>query len=157
MAELSDIQLRIIVQGVGLDTLKKLNEGLAAGQASLAGATRSATEAKGSWDSFREGLSHLERQFDAVFRAASHLQALGSDLTGMGQAGLGFLSNAVDQWGEYEFAIHRASGALGIFDTQSPLFYELQDAVDAASQQVRLFPAEEIAKAVYYWGSATGQ
>jgi TP901 family phage tail tape measure protein len=157
MADLNDIQLRIIVQGTGLDNLNRLNTALAnatTGMGNVAGAAKGATSA---WSNFRDELSKLEQKFDAVFRAASHLQALGSDLTGMGKATIGVLKESVDQWGEYEFAIHRAAGALSIFDTTSPIFFDLQKAVDEAAQEVRLFPAEEIAKAVYYWGSATGQ
>ena len=157
MAELNDIQLRIIVQGTGLDNLTRLNSTLSNTMSGLNNAAGAATNANGAWSRFRDSLSDLERRFDAVFRAASHLQALGNDLTGMGQAGFGMLKGAVDQWGEYEFAIHRAAGALSIFDVQSPIFDQLQDAVNEAAQEVRLFPAEEIARAVYYWGSATGQ
>jgi TP901 family phage tail tape measure protein len=157
MADLNDIQLRIIVQGTGLDNLNRLNQSLASTMGAMNNAASSAQNATSKWSQFRDQLSTLEHRFDAVFRAASHLQALGSDLTGMGEATIGVLRGAVDAWGEYEFAIHRASGALSIFDTTSPIFFELQDAVNAAAQEVRLFPAEEIAKAVYYWGSATGQ
>lgn len=157
MAELSDIQLRIIVQGTGLDNLQRMNDSLAKSIGNLHNSAAAANTAKSSWARFGEELSHLERKFDAVFRAASHLQALGSDLTDMGQATIGMLKESVDQWGEYEFSIHRAAGALSIFDTTSPIFHQLQQAVDDAAQEVRLFPAEEIAKAVYYWGSATGQ
>lgn len=157
MAELNDIQLRIIVQGTGLDTMQRLSDHLGKVAGGMAGATGAAKGATSAWTDFRNSLSELEHKFDAVFRAASHLQALGADLTGMGQAGIGMLKGAVDAWGEYEFAIHRASGALGIFDTHSPMFAHLQEAVNDAAQEVRLFPAEEIARAVYYWGSATGQ
>lgn len=157
MADLNDIQLRIIVQGTGLDNLQRTNDHLARMMSNLNNTVAPAQAATSAWTKFRDALSELERKFDAVFRAASHLQALGSDLTGMGEAGLGALKGAVDQWGEYEFAIHRAAGALSVFDTQSPMFHALTKAVDEAAQEVRLFPAEEIARAVYYWGSATGQ
>jgi TP901 family phage tail tape measure protein len=157
MAELSDIQLRIIVQGSGLDNINRLNDGLNKAAGAVRASASEAVKAQSSWGAFREGLNALERQFDAVFRAASHLQALGRDLTGMGQFGLENLKASVDAWGEYEFSVHRAAGALGIFDTTSPIFTRLQNEIDKTAQSARLFPAEEVAKAVYYWGSATGQ
>jgi TP901 family phage tail tape measure protein len=157
MAELSDIQLRIIVQGTGLENLTKINDTLGKVTGAIGASSAAANNAKGSWDKFRDSLSELERKFDAVFRAASHLQALGRDLTGMGEAGIGFLQKSVEAWGEYEFAVHRAAGALGIFDTTTPIFFNLQKAIDDVAQEARLFPAEDIARAVYFWGSATGQ
>lgn len=157
MAELSDIQLRIIVQGTGLENLQKINDTLGKVTGAIGASSAAANTAKGSWDRFRDSLSELERKFDAVFRAASHLQALGRDLTGMGEAGIGFLKESVEAWGEYEFAVHRAAGALGVFDTTTPIFFNLQQAIDDVAQEARLFPAEDVAKAVYYWGSATGQ
>src|SRR5688500_860003 len=157
MASLSDIQLRIVVQSTGIDNVATLSSTLGNVSNGLTNASKAADAAKGSWSQFGKALGDIERDLDAVFRAASHLQALGHDLTGMGQAGLGFLKESTEAWGDYEFALHRAAGALGIFDTATPIFKQLQQGIDAVSQDVRLFPAEVIAKAVYFCVSSTGQ
>lgn len=157
MAELNDIQLRIIVQGMGLEQLQRTSDGMGRLAAGVQNASKQAAAAKGVWTNFADGLSNLERRFDAVFRAASHLQALGRDLTGMGMAGMGFLKSAVDEWGNFEFALNRAAGALEIFDTQTPIYHKLQNAINDVAQEVRVFPAEDVAMAMYVWGSATGQ
>lgn len=157
MAELNDINLRIVVTGTGIDSIRNTASAFDSMARAMATASANAGVQAGSWKSFGDELSNLERKFDAVFRAASHLQALGRDITGIGEAGIGALKESVEQWGNYEFAVHRAAGALGIFDTTSPIFHSLQSAIDETAQSARLFPADEIAKATYYWGSATGQ
>lgn len=157
MANLNNIQLQIVVKGVGLNTLSQMQGSLSGVNTALSGASGAASKANTTWGGFAKRLGDIERNFDAVFRAASHLQSLGSDLTGMGQAGLGMLKNSVDEWGNYEYALNRAAGALGIFDTLSPIYKQLNDGITAVAKEVRVFPADQIAMAVYNWGAATGQ
>lgn len=157
MAELNDIQLRIVVQGTGLENLTRMNDALGRSMSGMVNAAGAAKGATSAWSNFRSQLSELEHKFDAVFRAASHLQALGSELTGMGKAGLGLLRETVGEWGKYEYALNRAAGATEIFDTKTPIYKKLNQAIVDVAKEVRVFPAEEVAMGFYHWGAATGQ
>ena len=102
-------------------------------------------------------LSKVERNLDAVFRAGVHLQSMGRDLLGfakrVGTAAMG----AADAWGEFEFNLNRAAGAMDIFDTKSPMYQKLKDSIIAMTRELRLVPADEAALAMYHWQSTTGQ
>lgn len=123
----------------------------------LDGLTKKGDKSKSMWEALRGRLDEIEQRYDAVFRAGFRLQNLGSDLNRIGQAGIGVLDKSVESWGDFEFALNRAAGALSIWSTATPIYQELRDGIYEVAQEARIFPAEDIARAVYYWGSTTGQ
>lgn len=152
-----DIRVEIRVDVLGLDNMKRLGSAINGLKANLEQVTKAGDSQKGMWEQLRKRLDDIETKYDAVFRAGFRLQALGQDLNRMGQAGIGVLKSSVDQWGDFEFSLHRAAGALSIWDTKLPIFTKLREGIYKVAQEARLFPAEDVAKAVYYWGSTTGQ
>lgn len=111
----------------------------------------------GKWNELRQALDAIEQKYDAVFRAGFRLQNLGADLNRMGDAGVAVLKKSVDTWGSFEFALNRAAGALSIWETTTPIYEKLKQGIYEVAQEARIFPAEDIARATYYWGSTTGQ
>lgn len=109
------------------------------------------------WDKLHQALSDIEQRYDAVFRAGFRVAQAGHDLKNIGDEILGFLGNATDQWGDYEFMLNRAAGAMDLFDNKAPLYKQLSDGVQAVAREVRIFPAQDVAKALYFWASTTGQ
>jgi len=102
-------------------------------------------------------LSKVERKLDAVFRAGVHMQSMGRDLLGFAQGAAGAAADAVSAWGDFEFTLNRAAAAADIFDTQSELYDQLKNSVYDLSHELRIFPAEEVAKGLYFWQSTTGE
>jgi TP901 family phage tail tape measure protein len=105
-------------------------------------------------------ISDAEHKFDALWRAAFRLSMLGNDLKRFGQAIIGGLQGALDAFGDFEFMVNRAAGAMEIWgdasDTTRVNSEQLQNAILETSKELRLFPAADVAKAVYFWGSTTG-
>ena len=102
-------------------------------------------------------LNRVERKLDAVFRAGVHLQSMGRDLLGFGKKMIGMLSGAADAWGEFEFNLNRAAGAMDVFDNKSVMYQKLKTSVIEMSRELRLVPVADAAKAMYFWQSTTGQ
>jgi TP901 family phage tail tape measure protein len=111
----------------------------------------------GIYEKFSNRLNRVERAMDAVFRAGVHLQAMGRDLVGFGKRIVGVIDGMLDKWGEFEFTLNRAAGAAGIFDNTLPIYDALKKKVQDVAREMRLFPAEEVAKGLYFWQSTTGE
>jgi TP901 family phage tail tape measure protein len=101
-------------------------------------------------------LSRVERKMDAVFRAGVHMQSMGRDLVGFAKKMIGFGKQMLGAWGDFEYTLNRAAAAAGIFSNTAPMYDELKKAIYGASRELKLFPAEEVAKATYFWQSTTG-
>lgn len=152
-----DIQLQIEVDVLGLENIRRLQkemQGLLGVQDRV---KKKNDENISKWQELRDALDKIEQRYDAVFRAGFRLQNLGADLNRMGKAGVAVLQSSVDQWGDFEFALNRAAGALSIWGTQLPIYDKLKQGIYEVAQEARIFPAEDIARATYYWGSTTGQ
>ena len=106
---------------------------------------------------FNKKLNDTERAMDAVFRAGVHLQSMGRDLLGALKKLTGFITNATDAWGEYEWWLKRAAGAAELFDESSSLFGELNDKIMEMSHTLGFFDPKTIAEGLYYWQSTTGE
>jgi TP901 family phage tail tape measure protein len=110
---------------------------------------------------FFNRLQHAEKQMDALFRASYRLTMTGQRMMEWAQMVMGAFVNVSEAWAEYEFMLNRAAGALRLFKGDSKdaagLYNALNDAILTAGESLALFPAEEVAKATYYWASTTGQ
>jgi TP901 family phage tail tape measure protein len=106
-------------------------------------------------------LERAELRVDALWRAAFRLQMLGADFTRMGQALIGAVTGPAQEFGDFEFMALRAAGALQLFNTNTDngkvSTRDLENAIIDTAKEMRLFPAKDIAEAVYFWGSTTGQ
>src|SRR5574339_337142 len=106
-------------------------------------------------------MREVQPAYDAIFRAGYRLQEVGRDMMQIGERGLDFIRDLAQEFGEFEFMINRAAGAMALnLDTvdQGVNVYErFKSRILEASRELRLFSAEEVAKATYFWASATGQ
>lgn len=163
-ATLSDIQLNIIVSVANMGSLTALS-GALTNVNKVMDNTRRAQEdvgkatnpLLGAFQALSARLSGAERAMDAVFRAGVHLQALGRDLMGFAKSVVGSIGDMVDAWGKFEFSLNRAASASDIFTRTAPMYEKLKQAIFDATHEMRVFPAEDVAKATYFWQSATGQ
>lgn len=179
-AKAQQLQTRLAAQGINTNlALQRAQQraasaqqraSITAGQLSLAqqrlntalarnaAAAKRAQTALGGWTN---KVAEAEQQVDALWRASFRLQMLGSDLTRAGQRIFDAMSEVTNEFGEFEFMALRAAGALSIFNTDSSLAVtsavDLQDAIMGAAKELRLLPVTDVAKAVYFWGSTTGQ
>jgi TP901 family phage tail tape measure protein len=160
----TDILLRIRVDVTNVQAIASLGAALDKAQRSMANIDnankkvgKSTGLVMGMYEKFSNRLNRVERSMDAVFRAGVHLQAMGRDLLGFGKKMTGWLSKATDAWGDFEFMLNRAAGAMDVFDNQSQMYQDLKNGIMEAARELRIFPAEEVAKAMYYWQSTTGQ
>lgn len=111
----------------------------------------------GVFKKFSAKLWEAERAMDALFRAGVHLQAMGRDLFGFFKGAVGVVSKMVAAWGEFEFTLNRAAAASDIFGNTKPMYGKLKEAVFDLARELRVFPAEEVAKGLYFWQSTTGE
>jgi len=160
----TDILLRIRVDVTNVQAIAKLGAALDKAQSSMARMQnaniktgKSTGIVMGAYEKFANRLNRVERSMDAVFRAGVHLQAMGRDLVGFGKKVIGVVDSMLDKWGEFEFTLNRAAGAAGIFDTQLPIYDKLKRGVQDLARELRVFPAEEVAKGMYFWQSTTGK
>lgn len=104
--------------------------------------------------------SYFERQMDALFRMSFRMQMAGYSLIQFGRSIKNFLDGIMDTFGEFQFNLFRAAGALSIFDdatgVTNPLVMALQESVIGLSEKMLLMPIADVAKAMYYWGSTVG-
>ncbi len=102
-----------------------------------------------------------ERQMDALFRASYRFQMVGGMLQNVGKKIIGIFSSFLDTFGEFQFNMNRAAGALGFFNdagVETDLTMKgLQEKILDLSVNLRLLPAADIAKALYFWASTTGE
>lgn len=109
----------------------------------------------------RENFSEMEHRMDALFRASLRLNLTGMTLRRWGENIFRFGVDIMNTFGEFEYTMLRAAGALEIWrtdlDETSVGFGVLQEKILGAAKEMRLFASEEVAEALYFWGSATGQ
>lgn len=110
--------------------------------------------------SLRYRLSYYEKQVDAVYRASYRLAMSGSNLQMLARRTFDFGRQFMDTFGEYEFMLNRAAGAVEIWNDSQVEGVDgtrmLSDSVLSLARDLRIIPAQEVAEAFYYWGSATG-
>jgi TP901 family phage tail tape measure protein len=108
-----------------------------------------------------QSLSNAEHQVDALWRASFRLQMLGSQIKRFGENIISGLVGSAQAFGDFEFKALRAGAAMELFQTNARTTEvnsrDLQRATLDLGQELRFFPAEEVAEAVYFWGSTTGQ
>jgi len=158
---LQDVQLRIFLSVNGLSSLNTLNTAIKGNTGIMSGMSAvSKGQTSINWDQVKSfqglttQLNNVERNYDAVYRAAQHMTQIGQQLNQVGQAGIGVLKSAVGQWGDFQYSMNRAAGAL---DVSTDMYGKLQGAITDVAKQVRLFSPNDVAMAMYYWASATGQ
>jgi TP901 family phage tail tape measure protein len=99
--------------------------------------------------------------FDAIFRAGYRMQEVGRDMMQIGERGIGLIKDLANEFGQFEFMINRAAGAMGmtnIAGEEGAAIYErFKTRILETSRELRLFAATDVAKAAYFWASATGQ
>lgn len=157
MSEAGRIEVTVQIDILGLDQFDKV---AAAAQRMATGTDNAAGQMEksvGRFERLRSALDALEQKYDGVFRAGFRLQAAGRDLAAVGEGILEFLQEGTDQWGDFEWSMNRAAGALEIFDTTLPIYERLEESINKVAREARIFPAEEIAQGMYFWGSTTGQ
>jgi len=159
-----DILLNIMLQVENSAALTQLNADLVRTQTAVnnqEAANRKLREGNGllatTFFNLSERLRNTEIRMDAIFRAGIHLQAMGRDLIGFARDTLGIVGDLTDQWGDFEFMLNRAAGAMGLFSPTLPMYDALKQKIFDVAQELRIFPADDVAKATYYWQSATGQ
>lgn len=169
MAEnIGDINLNINVNVRGAAGLQSIQTGLQNIQAqgakvakSISGVTGSMRTQAAQAGTLKDRLDSAEKQYDAIFRASYRLQNVGYGLINVSKEMFGIISNLTDQWGNFEFMINRAAGAMQVFTDSgskaNPIYEALIENVYSLSKELRIFPATDVAKAVYYWASTTGQ
>lgn len=110
---------------------------------------------------FSKALSEAEHDMDALFRASFRLSIVGFTLQRFSDNIRRWGGDIMDTFSEFEYTTLRAAGALEIWrDTTidgEKGTTVLANSITEAAQRLKLFSAEEVAQAVYYWGSATGQ
>lgn len=106
-------------------------------------------------------LKAVEVQYDAIFRAGYRLQMLGNDMEQLGRKVITSLAGMASEFGDFEFMLNRAAGAMGILRTEVDKGKNVYDAFQGAildtANELKLFNPEEVAKATYYWASTSGQ
>ena len=109
----------------------------------------------------RENLSAYESQMDALFRASFRLSMVGQNMKRFGENIIRLGSDIMNVFGEFEYTMIRAAGAMEIWhdgiNTTEVTMDVLQGKLLDLSKAMILFPASEVAEALYFWGSATGQ
>lgn len=106
-------------------------------------------------------LREFEERNDAIFRAGFRLQMLGNDMEALGRKTIGALQGMAQEFGDFEFMVNRAAGAVGLLKTETDgganVYDKFTDQIQSAAAELRLFKPEEVAKATYFWASTTGQ
>jgi TP901 family phage tail tape measure protein len=106
-------------------------------------------------------LSQAETKFDALFRAAYRLQMVGRNLQNFSRMIVDLGQNVMNTFGDFEFMMNRAAGAMQIWQDKSfgtvDATVALRNGILDTAEALKLFPAEQIAQGLYFWGSATGQ
>lgn len=106
------------------------------------------------WGRLRDRIDETEGKYDAVYRAAYRLKSVGQDLMDIGGKGIGVLQKSAEAYGNYEFKLNRAAGAMLV---NRDLYGDLSKGIQNVAKEVRLFNVEDVAMATYYWASTTGQ
>ena len=114
-----------------------------------------------SSDNLATRLRKVETAYDSIYRAGFRLQMLGNDMEQLGRRTIESLAGMANEFGDFEFMINRAAGAMGIMreetDRGANVYDRFQKSILDAANELRLFQPEEVAKATYYWASTSGQ
>jgi TP901 family phage tail tape measure protein len=106
-------------------------------------------------------LDQLEKSLDAIFRAGFRLQMVGSDLMHIGRRIKDGIADIMNTFGEFQFTMNRAAATMDMFDSTATGMTvgvgDLQEAIIGLSAESKIFPAAEVAEALYHWAAATGQ
>jgi TP901 family phage tail tape measure protein len=115
----------------------------------------------GAMESLKYRLTTFEQQMDAIFRASFRMQMVGNNMMQFARDLFRWGSDIMNVFGEFEFSMNRAAGALAIWNDATDGTTIGTDALTSSivdlGVKMRLFPAEEVASALYFWGSTTGQ
>jgi TP901 family phage tail tape measure protein len=149
-----EIALKVMVSvqnSKALDNVKK----------QIDGTSKAAENAQGASRGFLGAVNDAQKGLDGVFRAGFRMQILGGQIMSAGQSMLAPITDSLKQFGDFEFMVNRAAGALNFFNGKakdgSATTIDLQDAINKASIQLKLFPATDVAQGLYFWASATGE
>lgn len=157
VSEEARIDITIQIQLNGLQQFTQVTQAAQNLQKQTMALGKSVKDQGNHWDKLHAALSDIEQKYDAVFRAGFRVTQAGHDLKNIGDDILGFLSKASDAWGDYQFMLNRAAGAMDLFDSTAPLYKDLSEGIQRVARDVRVFPAKDVAQAMYFWGSTTGQ
>jgi TP901 family phage tail tape measure protein len=108
------------------------------------------TEAQKKIDELTSGMDKSRREAYAWTIAGYQMKAAGD-------AVLGVLSATAKTFTDYDFNLRRAAGSFEVFDDKSKLFSNLSDSIQQLGIDTKLLDPTDIAKGMYFWGSATGE
>jgi TP901 family phage tail tape measure protein len=115
----------------------------------------------GVLDGLKTRLTHYEQQMDAIFRASFRMQMVGNNLMMFARDIVRWGTDIMNVFGEFEYNMNRAAGSLSIWQSSTTANQVGTDALTAGlvdlAEGMRLLPAKDIAEAMYFWGSTTGE
>jgi TP901 family phage tail tape measure protein len=140
---------------------KILNANANRGGGAMASLSQKFNGVRGALRNLTKNIGEAEEDFDALFRAAFRLQMVGWSLRSLSQTLTRFGSDIMDTFGEFEYMMIRAAGTLSIWKYAVPgvtaTYGDLQNRILSLAADMKMFPAKDIAEAMYFWGSTTGQ
>jgi TP901 family phage tail tape measure protein len=114
-----------------------------------------------AWKTLAGRMRVIQPEYDAVFRAGYRMQEVGRDMMQLGRRGIEAIAGMASEFGEFEFMVNRATGAMGLNHQATEkgvsIYERFKSRILETSRELRLFVATDVAKAVYFWASATGQ
>ena len=106
-------------------------------------------------------MRQIQPVYDAVFRAGYRMQEVGRDMMQIGQRMISTMAGMTQEFGEFEFMVNRATGAMGLNHDATEqgvsIYGRFQSRIMQTARELRLFNPTDVAKATYFWASATGQ
>jgi TP901 family phage tail tape measure protein len=106
-------------------------------------------------------ISEAEKRVDALFRASYRLTMVGHTLRRFSQDIVRLGSEVMNTFGEFEFMLNRARGASQVFQGAMIEGHDgatlMREGVLDLAQELKVFPAAEVAQGLYFWTSTTGQ
>jgi TP901 family phage tail tape measure protein len=106
-------------------------------------------------------ISDAEKRVDALFRASYRLTMVGHTLRRFSQDIFRLGSEVMNTFGEFEYMLNRARGALSVFSGATLSGRDgatvMREGVTELAQELKVFPAQDVAQSLYFWGSTTGQ
>jgi TP901 family phage tail tape measure protein len=168
VTNVGDIQLNINVNVRNPAAINSINSALANTQAAVRRTTtayqahnRVVAANVSMLPRLLQPLDDVERKYDTLFRASYRLSSAGQGLVQTAATMFKAITDLTDGWGSFEFMLNRAAGALQIWhdagERANPIYEALISNVMKLTKELRLFPADDVAKATYYWASTSGQ
>ena len=112
-------------------------------------------------DQLLKQISEAEESVDALFRASYRLSMVGNTLRNVSQSIVSFGTDIMSTFGDFEYMMIRAAGTMEIWrdagERGALTYADLQEKILGLAASMKMFSAQDIAEAMYFWGSTTGQ